>query len=284
VIADATIRKLAFQKGDTDHMSITVSLDVAEIQQAGFVIRKVTGGTIFLVPDSAVASSPWADLKVRQAASYALDRENLAKGLGQGFINPAYQLYQGFTDSKIPGLVLTEYNVTKAKDLLAQAGYPAGFKTMIYNAPRGVPKNYLEAVAGQLRTIGIDVTSDYPEAGKYTELRYQGWKNGMLNQGSTSVGNKNTVFQTYFMGMDLASCKIPGDFKVAATASLNSNDYNPKLVQAAFKILYDDVTVIPYVEQIQCFSYQKGANDPDADLYGSLLPHFENVWVDKSVR
>ncbi len=284
VIADATVRKLALQKGDVDRLTVAGGTEATELQQAGFVLRTAPGGTFFLVPDSANDKSPWANIKVRQAASHALDREALAKGLGLGFLNTAYQLYPGYADSKIPGLVLTEYNTTKAKDLLTQAGYPTGFKTTIHNSTRGVPKDYLEAVAAMLRAIGIDVTTDLPEAGRYTDLRSKGWNDGMLNHGTSSAVNKNTVFQTSFMGMDFVSLKIPAAFKEAATASTNSKDYDPKLVQAAFKILSDDVTVIPYAEQVQCCFYRKGVNDPDADSFGFLSLHFKNMWIEKSAR
>jgi peptide/nickel transport system substrate-binding protein len=286
VIKDATVRKLAFQKGDINRINVAGGVDATELQQAGYVLRTAPGGTFFLVPDSVNDKSPWANLKVRQAASYALDRETLAKGLGLGFLNTAYQLYPGYDDSRIPGLVKTEYSPTKAKQLLTEAGYPNGFKTTIHNSPRGTPKNYLEAVAAQLHEVGIDVITDYPEAGKYTDLRYKGWNDGMLNHGTSSSVNKNQVFQSSFMGTgaDFFSLKIPAAFKDAATASMNAKVYDPKLVQAAFKILSDDMTVVPYAEQVQVCFYRKGFNDPDADAYGFLQFRFRNSWIEKSVR
>jgi len=255
-----------------------------ELKNAGFAIRTAPGGTFFLVPDSTNDKSPWANIKVRQAASYALDRENLAKGLGLGFLNTAYQLYPGYDDSKIPGLVITEYNQTKAKDLLTQAGYPNGFKTTIHNSPRGTPKNYLEAVAEMLRGVGIDVTTDFPEAGKYTDLRYKGWNDGALNHGTASSVNKNQVFLSSFMGSDFFSMQIPAGFKDAATASMNAKVYDPKLVQAAFKILSDDMTVVPYAEQVQVCFYRNDVHDPDADIFGFLQFRFRNAWMEKSAR
>jgi ABC-type transport system substrate-binding protein len=283
-IADETVRRLAFEKGDIDRITVAGGTAASELQAAGYTLRTAPGGTFFLVPDSVNDKSPWSNIKVRQAASYALDREALAKGLGLGYLNTAYQLYPGYTDSAIPGLVKTPYDVTKAKDLLTQAGYPTGFKTAIHNATRGVPKDYMEAVANYLRAIGIDVTTDIPEAGKYSDMRSKGWNDGLLNHGTAGAVNKNTVFQTYFMGKDLVSTKIPAGFQEAANASINSKDYDPKLIQAAFKILSDDVTVIPYAEQVGCCFYRKGANDPDADAFGFLALHYKNMWLDKSAR
>ncbi len=284
IIPDATVSKLAFQKGDLDRVTVAGGTDANQLVQAGFPITTAPGGTFFLVPDSAVANAPWADIKVRQAAYYALDRITLAKALGLGYLNPAYQLYPGYTDSKIPGLVLSDNDTAKAKDLLNQAGYPTGFKTTIHNATRGVPTDYMVATANMLRAIGIDVTTDTPESGRYTSLRSQGWNDGLLNHGTAAAVNKNSVFQTYFMGLDFVSMKVPAAFTAAATASISSKAYDPKLVQAAFKALSDDVTVIPYAEQVQCCFYQKGAHNPDSATFGNLLPHWKSLWLDKSAQ
>ena len=277
IIPDATVSKLAFQKGDLSRVTVAGGSDANELQKAGFTITTAPGGTFFLVPNSAVATSPWADIKVRQAGFYALDRITLAKALGLGYLNPAYQLYPGYSDSKIPGLALSDNDTAKAKDLLNQAGYPNGFKTPI-------PTDYMLATANMLRAVGIDVTTDSPESGRYTDLRSKGWNDGLLNHGSAASVNKNSVFQTYFMGLDFVSLKIPDTFKAAATASINSKAYDPKLVQAAFKVLCDDVTVIPYAEQVQCCFYQKGAHNPDSVTFGNLLPHWKSLWLDKSAR
>ena len=81
-----------------------------------------------LVPDSKHADSPFAKAEVRQAVSYAIDREGMAKTLGFGFWEVVYQpdaAYQfGHIDvSQVP----YKYDPVKAKQLLAAAGYPNGF-------------------------------------------------------------------------------------------------------------------------------------------------------------
>jgi ABC-type transport system substrate-binding protein len=284
VIADATVRKMAFQKGDIDHLGVAGGLDAIELQKAGYPMKSLAGGTFVLIPDSMNAKSPWANVNVRLAASYALDRDALAKGLGMGFLNPAYQCYPGYTDTKIPGLVNTTYNLAKAKDLLTQAGYPTGFKTVIHNFSRVVPKDYQEAVAGQLRLAGIDVTTDYPEAGKYDDLRYKGWNDGLLNHGLITYSNKNSALQVYFLGSGFVSLKMPVGYTEGYTATMTSKEYTPALIQAVFHLMYDDMTIIPYTEQIQIAFYRKGVNDPDADTRGIAWPVFKDVYIDKSAR
>ncbi len=126
------------------------------------------------------ADSPWAELRVRLAASHALNREALAKALGFGFASPAYQVYPGYPDTYIPNLNIHEFNQARARELLADAGYPNGFPTKIHAFTRIVPADFINAVANQLREVGIDVTTDFPEAGKYEELRYGGWNDALM--------------------------------------------------------------------------------------------------------
>jgi len=110
--------------------------------------------------------------------------------------------------------------------------------------------------ANMLRNIGIDVTTTHLNQGD-TLPALPGLVRWPVEPWFAATVNKNSVFQTYFMGLDFVSLKIPAAFTAAANASINSKAYDPKLVQAAFKALCDDVTVIPYAEQVQCYFYQK---------------------------
>jgi peptide/nickel transport system substrate-binding protein len=120
VISDATVRKLAFERGDI-HRLAAVGIDAQELHSKGYNMITQTGGTMILVPDSANPDSPFAQKLVRQAVSYAINREALVKGLTYGFGHTAYQVYPGFEITRVPDLEITEYNPDKASQLLAQA-------------------------------------------------------------------------------------------------------------------------------------------------------------------
>ena len=67
-------------------------------------------------------------MKVREAIEYAIDRPALAKGLGFGYLTPLKMIHpkgEWAYDEKWPG---RPYNPSRAKQLLAEAGYPNGIR------------------------------------------------------------------------------------------------------------------------------------------------------------
>ena len=102
-------------------------------------------------------AAPLANVKVRQAINYAFDRPALLKALGDGYgsvttqIFPTYSPgYESSLDSYYP------YDPAKAKQLLAQAGYPNGFTLDMPEAAALGASTYA-LIAQQLSAIGIKV-------------------------------------------------------------------------------------------------------------------------------
>ena len=280
VIPDSTVRQIAFQKGDIQRVAVS-GISVQELQKAGFAIVTEPAGTFTLIPNSKTAASPWANIKVRQAASYAIDREGIAQALGFGLSKPAYQLYPGFAQTAIPDLPKTGYDQAKAKQLLKDAGYPTGFKTVMHNFSV-IPTDNSTAVANQLREVGINIEVDNPTAGKYTELRYGNW-DGLMHHGFNSYSNFVSM-SDYFLYTQFPNLQLPAGFKEALEAAALTKEPDPKLIQKAVRILYDDTTVIPYMEETRVTFLQKGVHDP-ATSYFPLSEYLDKeVWLDASAR
>lgn len=283
VIADATVRGLAFKRGDI-HEFTASGLDAQELVQLGFPYISRTGGTFVLVPDSANPDSPLSNLKVRQAISHAIDRESIAQNLGYGFARPAYQCYPGFEVAAIPNLEKHEFNPDKARQLLAEAGYPDGFQTTIHSFTRVVPSNYITAVAAMLNEVGIQTTPSFPEAGKYTEYRFGGWNNAMLGHGLGNFDNLNSVWDFYFGATSFPSVKKSAEWRAAADASLASPEVDPALVQAVFKIMHEELMVIPYLEETVMMFQNPGAHN-EGVKYAAQTQFWSHIaWLEPEAR
>ena len=99
------------------------------------------------------------NLDVRKAINMVFDRDSMAKDLYQGNASPAYQIFKPGSDAYIDGLKDPyPYDVNKAKQLMAQAGYASGFTVPIPVIENGGNIDLLlPYVTQQLALINIKV-------------------------------------------------------------------------------------------------------------------------------
>jgi peptide/nickel transport system substrate-binding protein len=104
------------------------------------------------------STDPLADRRVRQALNYAVDVQslidNLYKGLGSRQSSPIVTGALGYDPSVAP----YEYNPTYARQLLGAAGYGNGL-SLVMDLASSDPDTTANAVIGQLKQVGVDVTS-----------------------------------------------------------------------------------------------------------------------------
>jgi peptide/nickel transport system substrate-binding protein len=166
-ITDDATRAAALQQGAID-IAYNVPPDTAKTLngQDGISIKSVAIGQgmmlqFALASPNLPANSPLRNPLVRQALSYAVNTQALVSGELLGYtsalngqlIGPDGRGY----DSKIANYA---YNPTKAKQLLAQAGYPNGFALTIETSQgRYVKQQEIpQAIAGELAQVGVNAT------------------------------------------------------------------------------------------------------------------------------
>lgn len=282
VLSDAMVRKLAFQKGDIHEIAVE-GLDAQELQKAGYDMYTEAGGTFALIPDSKNNDSPWSNINVRLAASYALNRENLSNALGFGFTKPAYQIYPSFEQTALPNLDKHIYNPDRARSLLTEAGYPNGFKTTQWVFSRVVPNDYATAVNSQLRAVGINIETETTTAGKYDEIRYAGWHNGLMNHALLNYSNYAGM-GSFWGQLQFPSVKLPAGYTEGANAMVATKEPQKELIQALVRIMYDDVMVIPYMEQTKIAFLGKGVHNPGKKTYSLTAMDVNDAWLDPNAR
>ena len=114
---------------------------------------------------------PTEDPLVRQAMNYAVDVDAIVDALFAGFGQRA----TGFVAEGEMGYGAVEpfpYDPDKAKELLAEAGYPDGFE-MDFACPAGAYiffEQVCEAIQGYLSAVGIETNLDIMESGQYWDL------------------------------------------------------------------------------------------------------------------
>ena len=112
---------------------------------------------------------PFGDIRVRKAISLAVDRVAFINTLwgGRGVILNA-ELHAGYAENlftpmeKLPRSTQEnfEYNPERARQLLAEAGYPNGFETTIQAYAQEPERDVVSFLAAMWKDIGIDVKID----------------------------------------------------------------------------------------------------------------------------
>lgn len=109
------------------------------------------------------------NLKLRQAVQYAINREAIAKVIGQGIGAPQYFFlapgYLGY-DETLPHY---EYDPQRAKQLLADAGYPNGVQFTLSVINRPIDLQQAQMLEQILAEVGITVKLDVLERIAWTE-------------------------------------------------------------------------------------------------------------------
>ncbi len=258
-----------------------------ELEGKGLV-RQSGGGTMnCLVPNIAGPDSRWTNPKLRQAVQYALDKATMAEALGFGLASPLLTIApegaMGY-DSSYKG---HPYNPDRARELLAEAGYPDGLKISILALQGPATLDVCEAMKSYLDAVGIETDIDIADAGRYYGGLYgMGWQDLILS-GAGILGDVLGTFHTNFgdqplTAMSPASWMVPPELEAL---SIDSRTYSSRADQetATKKIvqyLSDEALIIPIFLQPSAYIVQPWVHT-DYLAEGGFTFYFGKYWMDE---
>jgi len=178
-IPEVSARFMALQTGAVD---IADDLDPDSIQMAKTnpnfkVIEQPSVNVGYLAMNT---KKPILSNKlVRQAISHSIDKQTIIKTIFRGLAIPAKSPFAPSIWGYNYKIVDYDYNVQKAKDLLAKAGYPKGFEIELWAMP--VSRAYMpepvktaELIQGYLAAVGITAKIVRHEWGVYLDKTSKG--------------------------------------------------------------------------------------------------------------
>jgi peptide/nickel transport system substrate-binding protein len=155
-VPEATTRLAMLKRGEVDVAYLLDAPDALDVKRDPAFRVVFSGGiAIFFLDflDQWDAKSPWADRRVRLAANYAIDRHALSEAETLGASKPAGSFIPSTFEFALP-IEPYPYDPAKAKQLLAEAGYPNGFDAgELHQLPPYFSLG--EAILGYLRAVGI---------------------------------------------------------------------------------------------------------------------------------
>ncbi len=168
-VPEATTRALMLKTGEAD---IAYALDGPDAEGLkdvpGIRIVATKHASIFWLDfsDQWNEKSPWHDIRVRQAANYALDRKAINDAACLGFCPPAGVIVPRVMEFALQ-VEPMPYDPDKAKKLLAEAGYPNGFDAGQFTPNPGFP-TVADATMNYLNAAGIRLTMKQMERATFT--------------------------------------------------------------------------------------------------------------------
>jgi peptide/nickel transport system substrate-binding protein len=159
VFANSAAAVAAMRTGQVD-AGLVNQPDVASIKGAGLAVKPFQGQTTrLLLTDHLGKKVPaLGNLKVRQAINMVFDKAAMAKNLYQGNAEPTAQVFRKGTPAYIDGLQDPYlFDVDKAKQLMADAGYADGFSLELPTMAGQNFETLMPYVTEQLAKINIKV-------------------------------------------------------------------------------------------------------------------------------
>lgn len=278
-LPEVSSRVAALRTGDVD-LALSLTPDtIPSLEQNGFKSFQ-TGGTATAHFSLDMFQAPMNNLKVRQAMNYAVDKDAVAKVYYGGrarvdtgqLIGPTVL---GYNQS----LQAYPYDVAKAKQLMAEAGYPNGFTTRLSTLTTAtINKDLAQIVADNLRDIGITVNIEVKEAALWTQDYYGGpeRRQGMFAQviNWDQSFEPDSVYRWYSDKIEVSNGRRWEDAEFARlyTAAATELDRTKRgtAYQAAAKHIHDNVPVIFGWQVFGAFAGKKNITmgDPGhADFY-----------------
>jgi len=255
IIKDPMVLMAAFQAGEVDIVLNTDPKDAADMRAMGkFNIVTCAGDIRVLFTDSAHEDAPYHDARVRKALTYAIDRQAICDALGYGFWNPIDQFSVPGRWSWNSDVVGYTYDPDKARELLAEAGYPNGFKTKLYTptAPAFV-KDYMTAIQNNLIDIGIDAEIELIDSARMRHIAViGGWEGGIVTLFmAASMPNEFRPLSAFFTpGSILFQSNIrPPEYQDVLTQALKEPDFETRkaLMHQLQKLATDDYCMVNYL-------------------------------------
>jgi peptide/nickel transport system substrate-binding protein len=174
IIPDETARKQALQSGDIDGFDFPNAADWDGLKKAGFNVQVRPAFNVMYFGINESGNPKLADLKVRQALAYAINRDQLVKSQLPEGATVATQFMPETVAGFSKDVQKYEYNVDKAKSLLAEAG-ASDLKLKFY-WPSEVTRPYMP----NPKDIYGAISADLQKAGITVEAITKPWNGGYL--------------------------------------------------------------------------------------------------------
>ncbi len=227
------------------------------------VITGHSGRLIFVGMNlSGPGGGPLSDRRVRQAIAHAVDRQALAGGALMGAGEPLATPLVRHVFGHDPSIRAYPYDPERAKKLLAEAGWPEGFETVMAT-PSGRyirDREVASAVADMLGKVGIRVRVKVYEWAEYMRMlrTRQLEPLYLLGWGNTIFDADGILVPLFSSGSAISHYSNPKLDRLLKAARFETDrDKRKALYRESLLLIHEDVPAIFLYEQVESYGVSK---------------------------
>ena len=290
-IKESPTRVAALLSGDVDFIAPVPPTDLARVDDnEGTNLITMPGTRIITFQMNQDRVEALKDARVRKAIDYAVNNAGIVDRIMRGFGTVGAQAspagYLGHNADLTP-----RFDVAKAKELMAEAGYADGFElTMMAPNNRYVNDDKIaQAVASMLAKINIKVDLQTMPKAQYwpafderaADMMMIGWHSDTedsanFHQFLSHCFNEETGNGQYNSGN---YCNEEADMLMAKANSETDSEKRAELLQQMETILYDEAAFIPLHWQNLAWGARKGVH-AESIVNALNFPYFGDLVVD----
>lgn len=258
-IPETQARIAALQTGQAD-IIVNVPPDqlAALAGSRTFRIEKVPSCRVIYVGIAQIKGGPLADRRVRQAINHAVDVQGIIDAVllkNGNRINSAMSPAVWGYDPTIP---FYPYDPRRARELLAQAGFPQGL-TLTLQSPNGrylMDKDVAQAIAAQLTEAGIKTTVKIMEWGSYVKSIFEHKTEDLFLIGwcLPSLDPDHWVWPNLHSGEQVSQYSNPDVDRLMEQARIEMNlDKRKQLYANLLRLIRDDAPWLFLYQQMDIY-------------------------------
>ena len=286
-IPDEQSRMVNLLAGSIDALRGVPLADKTLLAQAdGITVSSSPPGFFFYAFIMNINEPPFDNQLVRQAMNYAVDRDKIVQTAFHGAEIPVLEPYPDTSWAYVPELAdRYTYDPEKAKELLAEAGYPDGFKTqMLIRGPSGPYLDMAQVYQQDLAAIGIEMELLPTELAQYFDLLI-GSQFAIVSHGTgDATVDPSGLFEgaaccrpfRNFFGITDNDTWFPEYLELVekGRASLDQEE-RKQFYQAALEIQIEQGWNIPVSWRQEIFAYSNKVHNFRTDMAG-------NIWLNET--
>jgi len=298
IIPDSSTAQAALRTGKIALLQ-GVDWETADyLQKTNPELEKITlPGSAFCL-DLRCDNEPFTDIRVRQALQMAVNNDELAsiyyggtaEPVPYGLIGPSLNgFYTPYDEWPEEVKYTYKYNPEGAKKLLAEAGYPNGFKTNVLAASIN-DIDLLELIYSYFQAINVDMELKIMDYGVYTSLSRQGKGDQMITSGSSFSWPITRClgrgFSTYIINYTHNNDTVFDDMYNTYSLLLDEEERRLLAIKANDYAIAQHwrVVAVPTVIYSMNQKWLKGFSGENPIGGMAIGPYISRVWIDQNIK